>query len=163
MNIYYLCKISIIKISKTLTIMEPKSGKVITLNKREFKEKIFNYSVSKDWDYKGEMPAVIDFYADWCMPCKMVAPLLNQLSQEYDGKVKFYKVNTEKDPEVAKVFGISSIPTLLFIAPTGNPTVIRGAQPIGSLRKNIERILPGDKAISKSFLKDLFSFKKKEA
>ncbi len=143
--------------------MEPKNGKVITLNKREFKEKIFNYSVSKDWDYKGEMPAVIDFYADWCMPCKMVAPLLNQLSQEYDGKVKFYKVNTEKDPEVAKVFGISSIPTLLFIAPTGPPTVVRGAQPIGSLRKNIDRILPGEKTSSKGFLKGLFSFKKKEA
>ena len=113
--------------------METKNGKVITLNKREFKEKIFNYSVSKEWDYKGDLPAVIDFYADWCMPCKMVAPLLNQLSKEYDGKVKFYKVNTEKDPEVAKVFGISSIPTLLFIAPTGNPTVVRGAQPISSL------------------------------
>ena len=136
--------------------METKNGKVITLNKREFKEKIFNYSVSKEWDYKGDLPAVIDFYADWCMPCKMVAPLLNQLSKEYDGKVKFYKVNTEKDPEVAKVFGISSIPTLLFIAPTGNPTVVRGAQPISSLRKNIERILPGEKE-EKSFLKSLFS------
>ncbi len=139
--------------------METKSSKVITLNKREFKEKIFNYSVSKEWSYKGDMPAVIDFYADWCGPCKMVAPLLNQLSTEYDGKVKFYKVNTEKDPEVAKVFGISSIPTLLFIAPTGSPTVVRGAQPIGSLRKNIERILPGEKE-EKSFLKSLFYFKR---
>jgi len=137
--------------------MENKNGKVILLNKREFKEKIFNYSVSKEWNYRGDMPAVIDFYADWCGPCKAVAPLLNQLSVEYEGKVKFYKVNTEKDPEVAKVFGISSIPTLLFIAPTGNPTVVRGAQPIGSLRKNIERILPGVKA-EKSFLKGLFSF-----
>lgn len=135
--------------------MAPATSKVITLNKREFKEKIFNYSQSKEWNYKGEMPAVIDFYADWCGPCKVVAPLLNQLSVEYDGKVKFYKVNTEKDPEVAKVFGISSIPTLLFIAAEGNPTVIRGAQPIGSLRKNIERILPGEK---KNFLKTLFSF-----
>lgn len=139
--------------------MESKSGKVVLLNKREFKEKIYNYSVSKEWDYKGEMPAVIDFYADWCMPCKMVAPLLNQLSAEYEGKVKFYKVNTEKDPEVAKVFGISSIPTLLFIAPTGNPTVVRGAQPIGALRKNIERLLPADKK-EKGFLKGLFSFKR---
>jgi thioredoxin len=137
--------------------MESKNGKVVLLNKREFKEKIYNYSVSKEWDYKGEMPAVIDFYADWCMPCKMVAPLLNQLSAEYDGKVKFYKVNTEKDPEVAKVFGISSIPTLLFIAPTGSPTVVRGAQPIGALRRNIDRLLPGEKT-EKSFFKGLFSF-----
>jgi thioredoxin len=137
--------------------MENKNGKVVLLNKREFKEKIYNYSASKEWDYKGEMPAVIDFYADWCMPCKMVAPLLSQLSGEYDGKVKFYKVNTEKDPEVAKVFGISSIPTLLFIAPTGSPTVVRGAQPIGALRRNIERLLPGEKK-EKGFLKGLFSF-----
>jgi thioredoxin 1 len=135
--------------------METKNGKVVPLNKREFKEKIFNYSVNKEWNYRGEMPAVIDFYADWCGPCKAVAPLLNQLSLEYDGKVKFYKVNTEKDPEVAKVFGISSIPTLLFIAPAGNPTVVRGAQPISSLKRNIEKILPGEE---KSFLKNLFSF-----
>jgi len=141
--------------------MAPGASKVITLNKREFKEKIFNYSVSKEWDYKGDIPAVIDFYADWCGPCKVVAPLLNQLSQEYDGKVKFYKVNTEKDPEVAKVFGISSIPTLLFIASTGNPTIVRGAQPIGSLRKNIERILPGEKG-QKSFLKSFFSFSRQK-
>jgi thioredoxin len=137
--------------------MEIKNGKVVLLNKREFKEKIFNYSEGKEWKYKGGMPCVIDFYADWCGPCKVVAPLLSQLSVEYDGKVKFYKVNTEKDPEVAKVFGISSIPTLLFIAPTGNPTVIRGAQPISSLKKNIERILPGEE---KSFLRSIFSFKK---
>ena len=140
--------------------METKTNKVVLLNKREFKEKIFNYSVSRDWDYKGEMPAVIDFYADWCGPCKAVAPLLGQLSLEYDGKVKFYKVNTEKDPEVARIFGISSIPTLLFISPkSGSPTVVRGAQPISSLRKNIERILPGEKS-EKSFLKGLFSFSK---
>jgi thioredoxin 1 len=140
--------------------METKNGKVITLNKREFKDKIFDYSYTKQWNYKGDMPAVIDFYADWCMPCKMVAPLLNQLSLEYDGKVKFYKVNTEKDPEVSKVFGISSIPTLLFIAPTGSPTVVRGAQSIGSLRKNIDRIIP-EKEGEGGFLKKLFSLGKK--
>jgi thioredoxin len=140
--------------------MESKNNKVITLNKREFKDKIFDYSFSKEWKYKGDKPAVIDFYADWCMPCKMVAPLLNQLSSEYDGKVKFYKVNTEKDPEVSKVFGISSIPTLLFIAPTGNPIVVRGAQSISSLRKNVERILPNE-GKERSFLQSLLSFSKK--
>ena len=132
-------------------------SKVITLNKREFKSKIFDYTYTREWHYKGEMPAVIDFYADWCMPCKMVAPLLGQLSEEYDGRVKFYKINTEKDPEVSKIFGISSIPTLLFIAPEGSPTMVRGAQPIGSLRKNIEKIIPGGKK-DRSFLKGLFSF-----
>ena len=106
------------------------------------------------------MPAVIDFYADWCMPCRMVAPLLNQLSAEYDGKVKFYKINTEKDPEVAKVFSISSIPTLLFITPTGKPTVVRGAQSISSLRKNIEKTIPGS-GKEKSLIQKLFSLSKK--
>ncbi len=136
--------------------MGSKNSKVLTLNKREFKQKIFDYSFTKEWKYKGDSPAVIDFYADWCMPCKMVAPLLDQLSEEYDGKVKFYKVNTEKDPEVARVFGISSIPTLLFIAPTGNPTIVRGAQSIGALRKNIARIIPGTLE-QKGILSRLFS------
>jgi thioredoxin 1 len=140
--------------------MESKNNKVITLTKREFKDKIFDYAFSKEWKYKGDKPAVIDFYADWCMPCKMVAPLLNQLSSEYDGKVKFYKVNTEKDPEVSKVFGISSIPTLLFIGSTGNPIVVRGAQSISSLRKNVERILPKE-GKEKSFMQSLLSFSKK--
>lgn len=139
--------------------MATNSAKVISLNKREFKEKIFNYSVSREWDYKGEIPAVIDFYADWCMPCKMIAPLMNQLSLEYDGKVRFYKIDTEKDPEVAKVFGISSIPTLLFIPPEGKPNMVRGAQSISSLRKNVEKIIPGEKE-KKSFLQTLFSLKK---
>lgn len=137
--------------------MASKTSKVIILNKRDFKAKIFDYNYSREWEYKGDMPAVIDFYADWCQPCKVVSPLLDQLSMEYDGQVKFYKINTEKDPEVSKVFGISSIPTLLFIAREGRPVVVRGAQPIGALRKNIERILPGEK---KNFLQGLFSFKK---
>lgn len=141
-------------------ILESMNGKVISLNKREFKDKIYDYSFSKEWKYKGELPAVIDFYADWCMPCKMVAPLLGQLSVEYDGKVKFYKINTEKDPEVARAFGVSSIPTLLFIGPTGNPTVVRGAQSISSLRKNVERIIPSSNK-GGSFLSNLFSLGKK--
>jgi thioredoxin len=130
------------------------------LTKESFLSKVFNYEQNKEWKYEGQKPCVIDFYADWCGPCKMVAPLLNQLSSEYDGKVKFYKVNTEKDPEVSKVFGISSIPTLLFIAPTGNPIVVRGAQSISSLRKNVEKILPKLKE-EKSFLKNIFSFIRK--
>jgi len=135
--------------------MGANTGKVATLNKREFKQKIFDYTYSKEWDYKGDLPAVIDFYADWCKPCKVVAPIVSQLSEEYDGRVNFYKVNTEKDPEVAKVFGISSIPTLLFIAPEGKPVMVRGAQPKFMIKKNIERIIPGGK---KGFsLKNLFS------
>ena len=136
--------------------MKPNNTNVQHLNKREFKEKIFDYSFSKDWKYKGEQPAVIDFYADWCAPCKMVSPVLDDLSVEFAGKVKFYKVNTEKDPEVAKVFGVSSIPTLLFIGMTGKPMVMRGAQSRQSLKSNIEKILPKEE---KRFLEKLVSFK----
>jgi thioredoxin len=129
---------------------------VITLTKREFKDKIFDYSLSKEWKYKGDLPAVIDFYADWCGPCKMVSPILDDLSKEYAGKIKVYKINTEKDPEVAKAFGVSSIPTLLFIAQSGRPIVVRGAQSRNSLKSNIERILPKD---DKRFLNRLLSLK----
>lgn len=139
--------------------MESKSGRVRLLNKREFKQKIYDYTLSKDWDYKGERPVVIDFYADWCKPCKVVAPILSQLSEEYQGQVDFYKLNTEKDQAVAKHFGISSIPTIMFIPLEGKPFVARGAQPKMFLKRNVEKILPGnDKAFS---LKKLFSFGRK--
>lgn len=130
--------------------------KVVQFGKREFKQKIYDYTLSKEWKNKGDLPAVVDFYADWCSPCKMVAPILDQLSAEYEGKVRFYKVNTEKDPEVAKAFGVSSIPTLLFIAQTGKPTIVRGAQSRSSLKNNIERILPKDE---KHFLSKILSLK----
>jgi thioredoxin 1 len=136
--------------------MKTGNTQVVHLNKREFKEKIFDYSFSKDWKYKGNMPAVIDFYADWCAPCKMVSPVLDDLSNEFAGTVKFYKVNTEKDPEVARAFGVSSIPTLLFISLSGKPVVIRGAQSRSALKSSIERILPGKE---KPFLEKLISFK----
>ena len=136
--------------------MKTNNSNVIHLTKREFKEKIFDYTFSKDWNYKGDSPAVIDFYADWCAPCKMVSPILDELSIEFAGKVKVYKINTEKDPEVSKAFGISSIPTLLFIAQTGKPTVVRGAQSRQSLKNQIERILPKEE---KRFLGKLLSLK----
>jgi len=136
--------------------MKTNSTNVSHLGKREFKEKIFDYTFSKEWKYKGDLPAVVDFYADWCAPCKMVSPILDDLSIEFAGKIKVYKVNTEKDPEVAKAFGISSIPTLLFIAQSGKPTVVRGAQSRQSLKSNIERILPKEE---KRFLNKLLSLK----
>ena len=86
----------------------------------------------------------------------MVSPILDELSIEFAGKIKVYKINTEKDPEVSKAFGISSIPTLLFIAQTGKPTVVRGAQSRQSLKNQIERILPKEE---KRFLGKLLSLK----
>ena len=129
---------------------------IIPLGKREFKEKVYDYTLSKEWNYKGTLPAVIDFYADWCVPCRTVTPILEDLSLEYAGKIKVYKINTEKDPEVSKAFGISSIPTMLFIPLTGKPTVLRGAQSRQSIKSNIERILPKE---GQGFLGKMLSLK----
>lgn len=137
--------------------MATAGSKVVVLGKRDFKSKVFNYGQGREWKFEGDRPAVIDFYADWCAPCKMVSPILDELSVEYDGKVRFYKVNTEKDPEVAKAFGISSIPTMLFAGMEGKPVVLRGAQSKSALVKQIGMILPGEKS---RFLGRLFSFGK---
>lgn len=88
----------------------------IQLTTQDFKDKVFNYEVEKDWKYKGKIPAIIDFYANWCGPCKMVAPVLEELSKQFEGQLLIYKVNTETEQELAAVFGIQSIPTFLFIS-----------------------------------------------
>jgi thioredoxin 1 len=106
-----------------------------------FKQKVFNYEKNKKWKFEGDKPCIIDFYADWCGPCKMVAPVLEDLSKEYDGKVQIYKVDTDKEQELASVFGIQSIPTILFIPVDGKPQASLGALPKESFKKNIEDIL----------------------
>ena len=80
------------------------------LNAESFKKKVFNYETNKEWNFEGEKPCIIDFYADWCAPCKMVAPVLEELSNEYKGKIDIFKVDTEEEQELAAVFGIRSIP-----------------------------------------------------
>ncbi|HEU5051856.1 MAG TPA: thioredoxin [Hanamia sp.] len=112
----------------------------IQLTTKEFKEKIFNYETEKDWKYEG-LPAIVDFYADWCGPCKMVAPILEELSNEYEGKLVIYKVNTDKEQELSAVFGIQSIPTLLFIGADGEPMMQPGALPKHILKKVIDEQL----------------------
>ncbi len=99
------------------------------LNVETFKEKVFNFEENKDWNYSGDLPCLIDFYADWCGPCKMISPVLDELSKEYEGKLKIYKVNTEEQPELASLFGVSSIPSLLFVPKEGQPQMARGAMP----------------------------------
>ena len=91
------------------------------LNKQDFIDKVFDFETKKEWEYKGELPAIVDFYADWCGPCKMVSPVLEALSKEYEGKLKVYKVNTDKEPELSAVFGIQSIPSFLFIPVEPSP------------------------------------------
>ena len=111
------------------------------LTKQAFLEKVFNFEQNKEWKYEGDMPALIDFYADWCGPCKMVHPVLEELSNEYDGKIKIYQIDTEAEQELAAAFGIRSIPSLLFIPLEGQPQMAQGALPKASLKKAIEDIL----------------------
>ncbi len=111
------------------------------LTKESFKEKVFNFEANKEWVYEGDKPAVIDFYADWCGPCKMVAPILEELSTEYDGKLNIYKVDTEDQRELAAMFGIQSIPSLLFIPKNGQPQMAMGALPKDSFKKAFKEVL----------------------
>jgi thioredoxin 1 len=113
----------------------------VQMTTKDFKEKIFNYETEQDWKYLGELPAIIDFYADWCGPCKMVAPILEELSNEYEGKLVIYKVNTDKEQELSAVFGIQSIPTILFIGADGEPRMQPGAFPKKVFKKVIEEKL----------------------
>lgn len=120
------------------------TGKVIKLNKEEFLKKVFNYEKSsQEWKYEGNKPAIIDFYADWCGPCRKVAPVLEELAKEYDGKIVVYKVDTEKDKELAQKFGIQSLPSLLFVPMNGKPQMAVGAIPKEDLKKAIDEFLLG--------------------
>lgn len=113
----------------------------IHLTTQEFKEKVFDYETKQDWSYQGELPAIIDFYADWCGPCKMVAPILEDLAKEYDGRLLIYKVNTDIEQELSYVFNIQSIPTMLFIDANGQAMMQPGAFPKHVFKKVIEEKL----------------------
>lgn len=111
------------------------------LTAETFKQKVFNYETNKDWKFEGDKPCVIDFYANWCSPCKTVAPILEELGKEYDGKMSIYKVNTEEQQELASVFGIRSIPSILFIPKEGQPQMSAGAMPKESFIRAFDEIL----------------------
>jgi thioredoxin 1 len=121
--------------------METTLKQPVHLTAEDFKEKVFNYETNKEWKYEGTLPAIIDFYADWCQPCKMVAPVLEDLAREYAGQIMIYKVNTEEEQELASVFGIQSIPTLLFIPKEGQPQAAMGALPKQTFEKAIKDVL----------------------
>ncbi len=99
------------------------------LTKQEFIEKVFDFETKKEWDFSGERPVVIDFYADWCGPCKALSPIMEELSKEYEGKVDIYKVDTEAEQELAAVFRIRSIPSILFVPKNEKPVMAVGALP----------------------------------
>lgn len=113
----------------------------VKLTTEDFKKNIFNYDTEKEWKYAGQLPAIIDFYADWCGPCKMVAPVLEELAKEYSGQLIIYKVDTEVEQELAAVFDIRSIPTFLFIPAEGRPMLQPGAFPKSTFKQVIEERL----------------------
>lgn len=115
---------------------------VMNLTKAEFLNKIANYETNPtEWKFLGERPAIIDFYATWCGPCKMLAPVLEELAKEYNGKIDIYKVNVEDEEELASVFNIRSVPSILFIPMNGAPQMAQGALPKPSLKDAIENVL----------------------
>lgn len=111
------------------------------LTKETFLTKVFNYEQNQEWKFEGNLPCLIDFYADWCGPCKMVAPILEELSKEFDGKINIYKVNTEVEQELAAAFGIQSIPSLLFCPKDGKPQMAQGALPKQAMTDAINEVL----------------------
>jgi thioredoxin 1 len=111
------------------------------LTKETFLTKVFNYEQNQEWKFEGELPCLIDFYADWCGPCKMVAPILEELAKEFDGKINIYKVNTEEQQELAGAFGIQSIPSLLFCPKDGKPQMAMGALPKQAMTDAINEVL----------------------
>ncbi|MFH2143978.1 MAG: thioredoxin domain-containing protein [Bacteroidota bacterium] len=129
-----------VKYSSSVNVNE-----IIHLDKETFKKQIFDYENSKEWKYQGSVPAIIDFYADWCSPCRMVAPTLEELQKDYKGKIQIYKVNTQNEKELAAAFGISGIPAFLFVPLDGEPSMGSGAMPKESFEKYIKEILKVEK------------------
>ena len=118
------------------------------LTKETFLSKVFDYEKNKEWKYNGELPAVVDFWAPWCGPCRFLSPIVDELSTEMKGQVQFYKVNTDEEQELASVFGIRSIPSLLFIPKEGKPMMAAGALPKNELVKVINENLLAKKIIT---------------
>lgn len=127
--------------SKSNEPSTPTEGKVIQLSKADFLKNVFDYENNQQWKYKGDQPAIIDFYADWCKPCKMVAPIMEELAKEYKGKIHIYKVNTDMEQELAGAFNIQSIPAVLFVPQAGQPQMSVGALPKEEYVKVIETML----------------------
>ena len=115
------------------------------LTKETFFEKVFNFEKNKTWKYEGELPAIVDFYADWCGPCKALTPILEDLSNEYEGKIIIYKIDTEAQKELAAAFGIRSIPSMLFCPKKDEPQMAHGALPKNQIEKIINEVLKVNK------------------
>lgn len=111
------------------------------LTTQEFKEKVFDYTQSQEWNYQGEMPCIIDFYTTWCGPCKRLAPIMDELSETYKGQILFYKADIEREPELAQLFGINSIPQVLYVTTDGRLDLEKGLYPKESIIEIIEQFV----------------------
>lgn len=117
-------------------------GEVVVLNKADFLKKVYNYEKNKTvWVYEGDKPCIIDFYADWCGPCKKIAPVLKELAEQYKDNIVIYKINVDNEKELAATFGVQSIPTLLFVPLKGKPQIVQGAMPKEEFIKQIDTYL----------------------
>ncbi|MBQ5776048.1 MAG: thiol reductase thioredoxin [Bacteroidaceae bacterium] len=131
----------------TIFAFSAQAQEVIELNKQQFLEKVWNYESNPDaWQYNGTLPCVIDFNAKWCGPCRKMEPILNSLAAKYNGKIIIYKVDVDKEKELASLFGISSIPAFLFCPTEGDPRGTMGAYPADEFEKIIRTVLLGEEA-----------------
>ena len=118
---------------------------VVYLTTEQFLARIFDYKNEKDWKFKGNKPCVIDFYTTWCGPCKRLAPIMEEMSQKYCDQVVFFKADTERERELAYVFGINSIPQVLYIPVEGKPMLLKGLYPKDEIERIIDEFLLGKK------------------
>ncbi|PLW92443.1 MAG: thioredoxin [Marinilabiliales bacterium] len=123
---------------------EDPAGKVHYLNTQNFVDQIFDFRTETEWKYKGNKPAIIDFYADWCGPCKRVAPIMEELAKEYKGEIDIYKVDTDREQELASAFGIQSIPSIMFIPLDKQPHMYVGAFPKSEYIRIINEVFYSD-------------------
>lgn len=146
----FFVAILLVSVSCTMAAKDKKDtgnkekGEVVTLNKADFIAKVFNYEKNQnDWVYEGDKPCIIDFYADWCPPCKKIAPILKELAGDYKDDIIIYKINVDDEKELATLFGIQSIPSLLFVPAKGEPQMAQGALPKNVFVEQIDAFLLG--------------------
>lgn len=143
---YAFAKSESVQDADAVEAVEAKDNKVKKMDKEMFISEVFDYQNSTEWKFKGDKPAIIDLYADWCAPCRMIAPILKDLASEYDGQITIYKVNVDKEKELAALFNVSSIPLLVFIPKEGTPQLMPGAADKATYKKAIDEFLLKKKA-----------------
>jgi thioredoxin 1 len=134
----------VIRIARHGESSQADSKWVTAMTNDSFKKLVFDYTSKHDWKYTGTKPALIDFYATWCGPCKKMSPMLEELAKEYEGKIIVYKVDTDREQELTNGVGIASLPTILFIPLDGKPRVSMGLISKEALEKAVKEILPAE-------------------